>query len=196
MSVHTRTCASHSGPAPMPTVGTGMSAVTRLATCPGHVLPDQHLGVDVGTRADADRGDGQPLRHLGRDLGDDHLEHDGERAGLGDGAGVGEQLLGGVLPAALHAVAAEGVLALRGEAEVRHHRDAGVDDGPDAVGVVRAALELDRVGAAALHELDGGRDGLLDRDLVAPERQVGDHEGVRGPAHHGSSSVVTGTVVS
>ena len=57
---------------------------------------------------------------------------------------------------------------------------------PDAVGVVRAALELHRVRAAALHELDGGGHGLLDRDLVAAEGEVGDDEGVRRAAHHGA----------
>src|SRR5919112_4247724 len=36
---------------------------------PGHVRPDQHLGVAVGSGADADRRDGQVLGHLSGDLG-------------------------------------------------------------------------------------------------------------------------------
>ena len=59
----------------------------------------------------------------GRDVAGHHLHHHRERAGLLDRLRVVEQPLRGVA-AALHPVAAEGVLALRGEADVRHHRDA------------------------------------------------------------------------
>ena len=64
------------------------------------------------------------------DLAGHHLQHHRERAGLGDRARVGDHLLGRVA-AALHPVAAERVLALRGEADVRHHRDAGAGDRRD-----------------------------------------------------------------
>ncbi len=84
---------------------------------PGHVRPDQHLGVAVDAGADADRRDGQLLGHLPGDLGGHHLQDDGERPGLLHGVRVGEQLLGAGA-AALHPVAAERVLALRREPDV------------------------------------------------------------------------------
>ena len=59
-----------------------------------------------------------------------------------------------MVAAALNPVAAEAVLALRGEAEVRHHRDAGADERAHLLGDGGAALELDRVRAGLLHEPD------------------------------------------
>ena len=108
-------------------------------------------------------------------VGGHHLQDDGERAGLLHGAGVGEQLLG-ARAAALHPVAAEGVLALRREADVRHHRDAGVVQQPDLRRDPHAALELDRLRAALLHQPDGGVERLLRAGLVAAERHVGDDQ--------------------
>ena len=89
--------------------------------------------------------------------------------------GVGEQLLGAGATA-LHPVAAEGVLALRREADVRHHRDAGLGQQPDLRGHADAALELDRLGAALLHQPHGRLERLLGSGLVAAERQVGDDQ--------------------
>ena len=59
------------------------------------------------------------------DVAGHHLHDDREGAGLLERLGVLEHPLGGVA-AALDAVAAEGVLGLRGEADVRHHRDAAL----------------------------------------------------------------------
>ena len=86
----------------------------------------------------------------------------------------------GVVAAALDPVAAELVLALRGEADVAHHRDAGVGDLADLVGDADAALELHRVAAALLHEPDGGRQRLDRALLVGAEGQVADDEGAPG----------------
>ena len=91
MSCQTSTCASQSGPAPMPMVG-------------------------------IDSACGDPRGQLGGHA----LEHDRERARRLQRLGVVQQLLA-VLAAALHPVAAERVHRLRGQPEVRHHRDAGRD---------------------------------------------------------------------
>ncbi len=84
-------------------------------------------------------------------LGHD-LEHDRERAGVLQRLGVLQQPVGRLVAAALHAVAAEDVDRLRGQADVGHHRDAGADQRLDLGGDPLAALELDRLGAAVLHE--------------------------------------------
>ena len=113
----------------------------------------------------------------------------------------------GVIAAALDPVAAEGVLALRGEADVRHDRDAGLDHGADGVGVEFSAFDLDGVGQALLQEPHAGGDRLLGGDLVAAERQVRDHQGPPrgagdGPAQrqelvhrHGEAGLVAEDVV-
>ncbi len=99
--------------------------------------------------------------------------------------GLGDQLLGGVA-AALHAVAAEVVLGLRREADVRHHRDAGVGEQLDLRHHRQAALELDRVRVGLLHEADRRVEGLLGRALVGPERQVSDDQRARRRAGDGA----------
>ena len=64
-----------------------------------------------------------------------------------------------------------------------------------------AALQLDRLRAALLHQPDGGGQRLLGPGLVAAERHVGDDQRARGAADDGPgqsrmSSTVTGTVTS
>jgi hypothetical protein len=68
------------------------------------------------------------------------------------------------------------VLALRREADVRHHRDAGPHDGLDRRRHAAPALELHRVRQALLHHPDRRRERLPRRLLVAAERQVRDDE--------------------
>ena len=64
---------------------------------------------------------------------------------------------------------------------------AGLDHGPDGLGVELAALDLDRVGQAFLEEPDAGGHGLLGGDLVAAERQVRHHQGAPGRPGHGAA---------
>jgi hypothetical protein len=114
-----------------------------------------------------------------------HLQHHRERPGIGDRVRVGHHVLGGV-PTALHAVAADGVLALRCEPDVRHHRDAGAGDRGDLVGHPPPALELHGVTAALLHEPHRRAQGLGRALLVRAERQVPDHQRVPGRPDHGA----------
>jgi hypothetical protein len=93
----------------------------------------------LGPGADADGRDGQLAGDLGGQLRGHHLHHDGERTGLGDGDRVVDGLLGGVA-AALDPETAQAVDALRGEADVRHHRDAGGGQHGDLLGDPFAAL--------------------------------------------------------
>jgi hypothetical protein len=79
------------------------------------------------------------------------------------------------------------VLALRGETDVGHDGDAGLDHGLDRGGIVGAALDLDSVGQAFLEEPDAGADCLLRGHLIAAERQVGHDERPLGAAGHGTA---------
>ena len=79
----------------------------------GHVLPDQHLGIAVRTRADPDRRDGQLASDLSRQFGRHHLHYDGKCSRFGDGDRVVDGLFGSVVTAALHPEAAK-VLTLCG----------------------------------------------------------------------------------
>ena len=90
------------------------------------------------------------------------------------------------LPASLDPVAADGMLALWREADVGHDRDAGRGQGGDLRRHRPAALELDRVGPALLHEPGGRLQRLLGAGLVGPERHVSDHERVLDAARDGA----------
>jgi len=98
-----------------------------------------------------------------------------ERAGVLQGDGLAEHLVGVAAPA-LHAVTAELVLALRCETDVRHHRDAGIGEQPHLRQHRQPALELHRVRARLLHEAHRGGERLLGGGLVRAEGQVSDHQ--------------------
>ena len=76
------------------------------------------------------------------------------------------------------------MLALRREPEVRHDRDPGLRQRLHVRHEPLAAFELDGVRAALLHEPEGRGERLLGADLVAAERQVGDHERALAAPHH------------
>ena len=80
----------------------------------------------------------------------------------GERLGVGDQRQRGAVLAALHLEAAHGVHRLRGEAEVAHHRDLGVDDRLDHREPLAAALELHGLGAGP-DQLGGVAHRVLDR---------------------------------
>ena len=107
------------------------------------------MGVGLVAGADTHGRNGELARDLPGQLGGDHLHDDGERACLLHGDRVGDQLVGTVATA-LYAVATEPVDALRGEADVRHHRDTGGGQHGDLLGDALAAPEFDRVGAVSL----------------------------------------------
>ena len=95
--------------------------------------------------------------------------------------GVGEDLVA----RALDLVAAEPPDRLRLEADVPHHGNPRLDQGPDRGRHRGAALELDRLAVRLLEDPAGRADGLPRRDLVAEERQVGHDQGApRGPRDH------------
>ncbi len=103
-----------------------------------HVIHDQHLPVTGSRSADADGRD----RHLGGDRPAQAfghlLDHDREGAGACHRLGIGTHP-GGILRAALHLVAAEGVHPLRRQPDMAHHRDPAGDEEGDGLGHVQTA---------------------------------------------------------
>jgi hypothetical protein len=65
--------------------------------------------------------------------------------------------------------------ALRGQAEVRAHRDPALDQEAHRVSGVSASFELDHLGARA-HQRHSRRKGLLGARLIGAKRHVGDQE--------------------
>ena len=151
----------------------------------------QHLDLPaaVGTGADADGGDIEPLGDPPGDDGGHDLEHDRVGAGLLQGLRVAEHAHGVARGAPLDLVAAHGVHGLRGEADVAHHRDAGVDEALDDLRRALSALQLDGAAAGLLHDPGGVAHRALPAGLVGAERHV-DHDVRALCAAHYRRSVV------
>lgn len=117
---------------------------TRPSRRAHHVLPDQHLTGRHCRRTDADsRHRAHGLIHAARNLRGHHLHEHAERAGLSQSNGIRKDALGG-LAATLHAEAAQGVLRLRGETNMRHHRNTGTHQGANPLVIEGIRLNLDR----------------------------------------------------
>src|SRR3990172_1771175 len=117
-----------------------------------HVVEDQQLAVRVRPGAEADDRDAGALGDDVLHAVGDHLEQDRERAGIFQDPGVFDDAQR-LLPAfALHPKTAQSGDALRRQAEVAHHRDAGVGDSLDARGHLPAAFELHRIAPGLRHE--------------------------------------------
>lgn len=125
------------------------------------IVRDDELAVHVGTGANAVHRHADLIAHERGALGRHRLEEDREGAGVLERAGIVEDLSGGGIGAALHAVPAQLPERLRRESEMAHHGNAGVGDGAHARRDPPSTLEL--------HGVTPGRDeraGIPDRVLV------------------------------
>src|SRR5229473_1646897 len=87
------------------------------------VLNDEHLRVAMRSGTDADGGNGQRLRDPQAQCAWNRLQHNRKRARLFQGFGIVEDLLGRLIAAALHAVAAKLVDEGWRQPQVAHHRN-------------------------------------------------------------------------
>jgi len=142
------------------------------------IVEHEDLRVGTGAAADPDRRNRNAFGDFGRDLGVDHFEHDGERAGSRDRIGVGAELR--ALCAATEAAIERG--GLRTDADVRDDGDTGPHDRRDALGTLDAALELHRHRAGA-NQAAGAVHGLDVRGFVRHERQIDADVRARRAAH-------------
>lgn len=142
-----------------------------------HVDLDEYLAGAAAPRADADGGDRQLLGDYPGYLLGDGLEDHGVASGFLDGEGILEDLHSPVRRLALDPEAAEGILPLRGQADVAEHGDASLSDLPDRGGHLFAALYLDALHAPFLDEPDGGLQSLFRRDFIRPHWKISDLRG-------------------
>ena len=149
------------------------------------VVDDQHLPVHVGAGADADGGNTQLLGHLFGQRGGNFFQHQREAAQVLELLRVFEQFLGLGVFFGTHGVGAELVDALRREAQVAHHRDAGRENTLDAFPDFGAAFQLHGVGAAFLHDANGRAQRLARRALIRAKRHIHDHQRPLHGPHHG-----------
>lgn len=124
--------------------------------------------------ADADGGDAQLLRDEGCNLGGDSLEDDGVAASLLHGEGILENAHGTGTRLSLDTETTEGVLALRGKADVTEDGDACRGDPVDRGGHLLAALELHALNTTLLDKADGSGKGLFRGDLVCTHGKITD----------------------
>ena len=159
-------------------------SLTNFAGLPvaeaGEVLPHEHLGVAGRSGADADGGDVERGGQVRRDLRRHDLHDDGEGTGVLQRLRVLQQAVRRLVATALHAVATQRVDRLRGQPDVGHDGDAGGDEGLDLRRDALAALELDRLRAALLHEARRRLQRLRGGGLVRAEGQIGHDERALG----------------
>jgi hypothetical protein len=134
----------------------------------------QHLTRALRTRADADGGNAQLLRHVCGEQRGDCFHHDELRARVLHGERVAQQLVRARFGLALHLEAPERVHRLRRKAHVRAHRHRPIDQKTHRFAQPFAAFQLHHLRAGP-HQLHGAleRGG---RRAVAAERHVGDDQ--------------------
>ena len=117
------------------------------------------------------------------------LEHQAVRARLRDRLGIGQDPGGALFGLALHSKSAHRVHALRSETDVRHHRDAGLNDTLDRRCRIDAAFELDRLRASLGQEAARIAKRLLGAQLPTEEGHVSDDVRAARAAGHRSAVV-------
>ncbi|CRK12260.1 hypothetical protein BN1723_017277 [Verticillium longisporum] len=158
-----------------------------------HVNLHQYLARTPVTGADAYRWHRKLLRHERRNLGRHCLHYHGEGAGLLHSQRILQELRRSRRRLALNTEAAQGVLALWGQADVAEYGDAGLRDLADGGGHLLAAFELDTLHTALLDEANRRLQRLVRRNLIRAHRQVANLDAV-SHCHGGDSARMVLTV--
>ncbi len=137
-----------------------------------HILIDEHLSVAVRTCADADGRDVQLLCDLLCQRCRYTLQYYGERACLLYAACIVENLLCRSLALALYAEAAKRIDRLRCHTDMGADRNGRVDNRANLFADRGAALELDSLCAAFLHQTAGVDQGVIGGCLIGHERHI------------------------
>ena len=146
-------------------------------------MEHQHLTIASRAGTDADRGDVDGVGDHRTDLLGHALDDEREASGMLEGLGVIDEGQRRIVLTTLDPETAHGVDRLRGQTDMAHDRDLGVDEGLDHRDALTTALELDALGTGP-DECRGVAHRVLDRDVVAEPRHVGDDQRRgRGPGH-------------
>ena len=132
----------------------------------------------MGAGPDANRGNLQEVGDLFGQGSGDTLKHNAEDASILQGLRIVNEAFGGGVAAALDAIATKSMHRLRCEADMAHNGNSGLNDGAHGFSHSHAAFQLDRVGAAFLHQASRIAQGLGHGGLVGHEGQVSHQEGV------------------
>ena len=151
---------------------------------PREVLGYQHLPVAGRRSADPDRGRRNAGRDLARDGLHDALDDDRERARVGHGAGIVDDLAGGLAALPLNAETAVRVDRLRHKPDMSHDRYAALHKKRDRRSQRRARFQLDAVATGFPHDPGGVAVRPFGRFLVRSERHVDDDASAPRAARH------------
>ncbi|CAH1702002.1 hypothetical protein BOSEA1005_21701 [Hyphomicrobiales bacterium] len=149
-----------------------------------HVVEHKYLPVAGRRGADADGRDRDPGGDIGRERLGHCLQHHGEGTGLRHRLGIGDDRRPFRPAAPLGLEAAEHVHRLRRQPDMRHHRDAALDQEGDGLRHALPAFELQRPATGFLHDAGGVTERLFRAFLVAAEGHVDDDQRPPGAAHH------------
>ena len=138
-------------------------------------MPHQNLTITVRPRADADDGHGHGIGDdLGQHVGNTFENH-GEHARLHQCNGVVDERSGVGQLATLNFESTHGIHRLRGESNVTHHRNLGINDGFDHLRAFTSSLELHRTCSGA-DQHGGIAHGIVNAGVIPHPRQVTHHQ--------------------
>ena len=141
-----------------------------------HILINQNLTIAVRTCANADGGDGNAFCNQLCQLCRDTFQNDGESACCLNCLCFFNQSACICLALALHLKAAEGIDRLRGQPDVCHNGNRCLCDCFNLGTNRRAALQLDSLTSAFLHQSASIHNSIINGGLVAHKGHITDHE--------------------
>ncbi len=132
--------------------------------------------------SDADGRDAQAVGNTGSEFRGDAFEHEGKAARLLEPVRVLQDLHSILNVPALHLEATHGMHALGCQTQMTHDRDLAFHESPDRLDALGTAFQL-YGSRSALEKATGVAQGVVEAEVVAQIRHVGDNQSSRlGPS--------------
>ncbi len=125
-----------------------------------HVCGNENLPITMGAATNSDQWDVEAFRDSGGDFGINHFSDDGEAAGILQGLGIFEQLVGFLLGFSKFAVRTQGMNSLGEQADVAEDGDACANEVGDGGPQGLIGFNFYCLCSALLHEGRTGFQGL------------------------------------